>query len=131
MTAQEVVARTIWGEARSVGEAGMEGVACVIRNRVERPGWWGTSWEGVCLKPWQFSCWNKGDPNREKLMAVNETDPLFYEAMVIAEKVIDGKQPDITGGADSYYSTYIPAPHWTYGARFTVQIGNLKFYVTQ
>ncbi len=23
--------------------------------------------EGVCKKKWQFSCWNEGDPNKEKM----------------------------------------------------------------
>ena len=53
-----VMALTMAAEARSDGPAGMGAVGCVIRNRVEHPGWWGRDWLGVCLAPWQFSCWN-------------------------------------------------------------------------
>ncbi len=66
----DVLARTIWGEARGEGIAGQIAVGWCIRNRVEmdlhndgRPDWWGEGYEGVCRAPWQFSCWNKNDPN--------------------------------------------------------------------
>lgn len=39
----DVVARTIWGEARREGATGMQAVACVIANRVAAPGWWPSS----------------------------------------------------------------------------------------
>ena len=41
--ALDTLARTLWGEARGEGRAGMQAVANVIRNRAARPGWWGRS----------------------------------------------------------------------------------------
>ena len=62
----EVLARTLYGEARGEGLPGIEAVACVILNRVafaKARGryWWGNTVSQVCLKPGQFSCWNAGD----------------------------------------------------------------------
>ena len=53
----------------------MEAVAAVILNRVriarERGGyWWGDTIIRVCQKPYQFSCWNKHDPNYGRLLRV-------------------------------------------------------------
>ena len=64
----DVLARTIWGEARGEGKEGMEAVASVILNRTEIAKrldgyWWGNTIIQVCQKPYQFSCWNKLDPN--------------------------------------------------------------------
>ena len=41
LTDTEVFAKTLWGEARGEGIIGMLAVACVIKNRINRPGWWG------------------------------------------------------------------------------------------
>ena len=52
----DTVARTIAGEARGCGILDMIAVGAVIRERVLRPGWWGSDWISVCRKPSQFSC---------------------------------------------------------------------------
>lgn len=98
---QDVLARTMWGEARGGGAAEMMNVGCVIMNRVAHGGWWGDSVIKCCLKPWQFSCWNGNDPNRAKLLTVADTDPQFKIALDIAAKLIAGTA-DTTNGADSY-----------------------------
>lgn len=59
----ETLARTIIGEARSEGYLDMLAVAAVVRERAKRPGWWGRDVRGVCLYPWQFTCWS--DHNRK------------------------------------------------------------------
>jgi spore germination cell wall hydrolase CwlJ-like protein len=58
MPAEEVIARTIYDEARGEGYDGMKMVAKVILNRSA-----GTpeSMKAICLKAWQFSGWNKGN----------------------------------------------------------------------
>ena len=51
----KIVAITILAEARGEGEAGMYAVgACIAQRAFERKQ---TPTE-VCLKKWQFSCWN-------------------------------------------------------------------------
>ncbi|MFW0755465.1 cell wall hydrolase [Pseudomonas sp. H11T01] len=62
----DILVRTLWGEARGEGLAGRIAVGWTIRNRVndgKAKSWWGEGYAGVCLKVWQFSCWNKNDPN--------------------------------------------------------------------
>ncbi|MEK9724321.1 MAG: cell wall hydrolase, partial [Rhodospirillaceae bacterium] len=106
MTDEETVARTVWGEARGEPFNGKIAIAWVIRNRVEldlhgdeKPDWWGEGYEAVCLKPWQFSCWNANDPNREKLLAVTDADAMYRDSLDAARLVIAGKVDDPTGGA--------------------------------
>jgi len=121
----DVVARTLWGEARGEGAQGMYAVANVIANRVARPGWWGTDWRSVCLSPRQFSCWNLGDPNRVKLIGVTEADPEFRQALAIARSAVAGTLEDITGGATHYAARSIENP---WGLRPVADIGGHIFY---
>jgi len=141
MTANEndrdVLARTLWGEARGEGLAGQIAVAWSIRNRVEmdlhndgKPDWWGEGYAGVCQKAWQFSCWNKNDPNYQFLSGAKQI-PFreLAQARIAADQVIDGKQPDPTGGATHYYATTMPkAPAWTDKAKQTLKLGHHIFF---
>src|SRR3546814_5919032 len=91
----DVLARTVWGEARGESVRGMEAVASVVVNRVRRAiarggYWWGNDVVGVCLKPCQFSCWNDGDPNRDKLLADGPGDPVFDICLRIARQAVAG-----------------------------------------
>ncbi|MGB0749716.1 MAG: cell wall hydrolase [Magnetospiraceae bacterium] len=126
-TAVDVVARTIWGEARSEGYDGMKAVANVIANRVASPSWWGSGWVSVCQKDRQFSCWNVGDPNRPRLLAVTAEDDRFAACLNIASAAVSGHLPDITGGATHYHADYV-TPSWASSLTKTVQIGRHIFY---
>jgi spore germination cell wall hydrolase CwlJ-like protein len=130
----DVLARTLWGEARSEGANGMRAVAHVILNRVliaEANGgeyWWGHDVITVCQKPYQFSCWNPADPNRPKLMKVDEADTEFATALRIARRAVLGcLGDDITRGADHYHTVDI-LPFWAKGERPAVTIGRHHFY---
>lgn len=123
----DYMARTIYGEARGEGARGMQAVGNVIMNRVKAGSWYGASIKDVCLKPYQFSCWNANDPNREKILKA--TPAQLQQARTIAEKVISGELSDITGGATHYYADSIAAPYWTASMRQTTTIGHHKFYV--
>lgn len=129
MTGLETVARTVYGEARGEPWAGKLAVAWVIRNRADNPGWWGTDYTSVCLKPSQFSCWLAGDPNSEKLKAVTTADPFFRECLAAAASVIGGIDPDPTRGATSYKVTLLPWPKdWGDEKPRLVEIGHHSFY---
>lgn len=133
----DVLARTIWGEARGEGKAGQIAVGWTIRNRVEmdlgkdgKPDWWGEGYEGVCRAPWQFSCWNKNDPNYPYLSGARQIPRAQYTlAREAALAVIEGRQPDPTGGATHYYATTMPkAPAWAAKAKRTMKIGQHVFF---
>lgn len=131
--AADVLARTIWGEARGQGQAGMEAVASVVLNRVavakERGGryWWGNDIVSVCQKPYQFSCWNRTDPNYKKLIAVTDANIHFVTSLRIARRAVAGVIADRTGGATHYHTTAI-LPYWAQGQKPTVTIGDHIFY---
>lgn len=134
MTDIDTLARTIWGEARGEGVQGMEAVAAVVMNRVNadlgndgKPDWWGEGVEAVCKKPFQFSCWNFDDPNRDKIIAISADDPWFRHAREIAQQAIAGELPDITGGASHYCRSDL-LPSWVKDKKPTVIIGRHSFY---
>lgn len=123
----DVLARTLWGEARGEGREGMHAVANVIMNRVKHPKRWHNDVVGVCQAPKQFSCWNKSDPNRAKLLAVTAYDPQFRIALEIAQAAVDGELEDITKGADHYH-THAVSPSWSRGQEPVAMIGNHRFF---
>jgi N-acetylmuramoyl-L-alanine amidase len=63
-------AATIYGEARGSTQEDRVAVAHTILNRTKAKSWYGKavsphpdhSISAICLKPMQFSCWNKNDP---------------------------------------------------------------------
>ena len=128
----ELLARTLYGEARGETVRGKEAVACVIVNRVkrarERGGyWWGDTLGQVCSKPWQFSCWNEGDPNRQKITSVTPENRVFQSCIRIARRAAGGAIDDITGGATHYHSKAVNPP-WAREKAPTVEIGRHLFY---
>lgn len=133
----DVLARTLWGEARGEGRGGLIAVAWTIRNRVEmdlhndgKPDWWGEGYQGVCLAPWQFSCWNKTDANYPYLVGQKLIPAAqFMQCREAAVAVIEGREADPTGGATHYYSTSMPKPPaWAAKARRTCKIGRHIFF---
>ena len=128
----DVLARTIWGEARNQGAEGMQAVANVVINRVEHAQkkgsfWWGNNIIQVCQKPYQFSCWNKGDPNFRKLQSVDENDLYFASAVRMARRAIIDVLPDVTNGATHYHTKEI-LPYWAKGKTPCAEIGAHIFY---
>ncbi len=129
----DVLARTLYGEARGEGLAGVEAVACVIINRIKRSlenegkYWWGNDVVGVCQKPYQFSCWNENDPNRAKLLMVNEGDKTFAMCKRVARRAICGYLKDVTDGS-THYHTKAVNPKWSLDKAPEVVIGNHLFY---
>lgn len=106
---------TMIGEARGDGIDGMKAVGCTIMNRVAHPSWRGKTISEVCLKPWQYSCWNENDPNRGYLNSLPVTDRLYQKAANIAQDLIDGTLSDITNGATYYYRAGSLKPKWAIG----------------
>jgi len=129
----DVLARTLWGEARGEGNIGLEAVANVVLNRVKvaeaNKGkyWWGSNIIQVCQKPYQFSCWNRSDPSFQKLQKVDETDLYFATCLRIARRAVVGVLDDHTKEATHYHADYV-SPYWAKGETPTVIIGRHIFY---
>ena len=138
-TETQRVAATLWAEARSEPIQGIVAVANVIRNRVQKPGWWGDNYSGVCLAPQQFSCWTPegGQRNYDRLLILMQlfaaktavTDPGMRECIGIAHLVTGEYLRDNTKGSTHYHvATMVPRPAWAQGLTPTYQIGSHTFY---
>ncbi len=128
----DTLARTLYGEARGEKVRGMEAVASVIINRVEkamqRGGyWWGGDVEKVCLRPWQFSCWNVNDPNREKILTIDSTNKIFATCLRIARRAVFGCLKDPTEGATHYHRSGL-MPAWARHQIPCAEVGHHVFY---
>lgn len=129
----EVMARTIYGEARGESYEGKLAVAHVIINRSKLPGYGGPTIAGVCKKPWQFSCWNENDPMRPKLLAasVEQMGPCILAAIdALRNEVVDP-----TNGATHYLNPEMTRkirhgslPEWADEKKITVKLGRHWFY---
>ena len=121
-TQQEIVAITILAEARGEGKRGMYAVACVISKRMKERKKTGAQ---VCLQPWQFSCWNKNDPQRPHLRKLLRHELAPY-AMKLA-KNIDNLQLKFVEFANHYHTKRV-SPYWSKGKRPVATIGNHLFF---
>lgn len=148
MSACEVLARTLYGEARGEfwissvdkgpfcihepGTRGLLAVGNVVMNRVKLQTWYGKCPKTVCLKPYQFSCWNEGDVNLRKLLEVDEETLVYRVCLFVASALLRYESQgglDITGEADHYYSVHLKKPpYWIDFADKVCKIGNHVFY---
>jgi hypothetical protein len=103
-TPEEIVFRTLVGECRGEPIEAQVGVGCVLRSRLKDARWPNT-YNDVALQPAQFSCFNRQDPNLEKLM-----DPEEHEAMSVlgqlhwvARGIVADVLLDNVAGANHYY----------------------------
>lgn len=140
LTDTEVVALTVYGEARGTGVEGMRAVADVIRNRVlaKRYG----TWREVCLRKWQFSCWTPvgGPSNYLTVVAaakaiVFKTPPPagLAQCFAIAVETVEGVRPDSVLGATHYvtdwlYNDPLKCPKWARRLQPVCQIGSHCFF---
>lgn len=131
-TEQMILARAIFGEARSVSRKARIGVGWSIRTRVESP-WWDNTYSEVILDEAQYSAFNEGDKNlpfvKNPFREEGQIDE-WYECYETAGQVMKGEVKDPTDGANHYFSDYIGYPKWTKSkqAEFKIKIDNILFY---
>lgn len=147
LTPLQMLAVTAYGEARGEGSQGMQAVINTIHNRSLHPlvrfadrailDATNSPYHAIVLKRWQFSCFNLGDPNRGRLLAL--TGPEDYnreivnnralaEAHRICESLRDGTLEDLTRGADHFFSIHIERPEWTARMVNLGRIGRHEFW---
>lgn len=134
MTESDVITLLKWTVLQEAGGEPTEvqiGVAWVLRNRHDL---WGRGWARVCLKAYQFSCWNTESPTRMLLDTTPDTEMVAVQSVV--EGVLNGTTADNTQGA-AYYLNEAETikeegrlPDWTRHYRKTVQLGKLSFYAS-
>lgn len=131
----EILAKTIYGEARGSNMPGKIAVASVIINRFKRPGWWtrhpdnvlDDTIAAVCLDPKQFSCWNDGDPNLRKIALLQGDSAVLQECTFAALGVILGHFTDPTGGS-CHYAVVGTNPSWAEGHVPVCTLGKHEFW---
>lgn len=130
---KEVFARTLYGEARGevvqFGESALKAVANIIMNRFKEQTWYGKTIKAVCLKKYQFSCWNENDPNLLIVLTPLIKCPVFDLCLKVADLFLtkNASIVDVTNGANHYHHRSI-FPLWTVKKQPTCQIGNHIFY---
>ena len=126
------LAATMWGEARSEGKRGMAMVGHVVMNRKHVQYRGGDSIKEIVLQPYQFSCWNKKDPNRKYLnrnyleSLSGEDRERWEQAKELARHIYNGSR-DYTGGALHYHTKQVK-PFWQSAYDVTLKAGNHIFY---
>lgn len=121
-----LLALCVWAEARGEPQEGKDAVAHVVLNRAEKQSWYGKNIRGVILSPKQFSCFNEGDPNREKVLCV-QNDEVWADCAMAAWNAYLGFSDDPTGGA-THYCRFDVHPSWRSKMEQTKQIGSHIFF---
>lgn len=128
------MALTMWGEARNGGEEAMRAVGHVIDNR-RRANTHGRYATETVSAAWQFSAWNRNDPNFAAMMNIDKLRPggedhrMWLEAKRIAAEILSGASADPTGGA-LFYHTAAVSPRWSAGLAPIRVIGGHLFFRT-
>ena len=135
---KQLMALTIYGEARGEGREGMIAVGSVILERVDHRGWDGDTIKSVCLMPWQFSCFLPEDPNFHslKLTANNfaaqfRQSDILRKCFAVASDLIDGtlaRTPEIAKHNATQYCTAAVNPNWKTKMKLVATVGHHEFY---
>lgn len=138
---RQVVALTLYGEARGERVEGKVAVACVIRNRVLEKRF-GADYKAVCLAPWQFSCWKRegGASNHDALITTarlmvsgqhNGPGHRLRECIWVADGIIGDHLQDITRKATHYITRALwesKPPKWAMDQTPCIGIGAHVFF---
>ena len=109
-----LLARLIYGEARGESIWIKRAIADSVINRTGKNKWWGNTLREVILKENQYSCFNKNDPNRIKLLNPTKYDKLrvWEVCLIVAMETLPMDNNDDSNGATHYYDTSIKEPEW-------------------
>ncbi|MFN2581804.1 MAG: cell wall hydrolase [Candidatus Dormibacteria bacterium] len=134
---REIVAVTLFGEARGQSAALRLGIGNVIRNRAHlrrQPA------RTVCLAPKQFSCWLAIDPNYavvldalRHLSTGGHLGPVMRECLRLADGLLAETLRTNVGLSTHYYSpaAMVPrdrVPTWAQGRMPVTVIDGTRFY---
>ena len=111
---ETLLARMIFGEAR--GESYTEKVAVgftAVNRANDGKRWNGETVRESILAPYQYSCFNSNDENRDKLMDPQIYDAsAFYNCLDVARDILSGNVEDPTNGATHYFNPELASPSW-------------------
>jgi hypothetical protein len=108
---RDLAVRTMLGEARSQGDAGLAAVAHVILNRASSGRYGGSNVSDVVLAKNQFEPWST---RKGELLSYAPTSPDYQRAAAILDAASSGEMPDITGGATHFLNRKVVQGRGTY-----------------
>ena len=116
-----LLARMLFGEARNCSDEEIIDVAYTAINRAnDRKKWNGETLREAILKPWQYSCFNSGDPNLPKLKNPEKYDASSWKRCLrIAEGVLNDEYKDRNEGATHYFAENSRRPNWADSSQMT------------
>lgn len=135
---RDVLALTIWGEARGEPIEGKLAVGCVIRERL-RQGRWGRTYTEVCRAPKQFSCWNSGSDNNHRAL-MERVDQIAHGQVVldtalrecywVADGILAQLAESHVRHATHYHAIRLrqAAPKWAETGKVVAELGSHRFY---
>jgi len=139
LTEAQIMALTIYGEARGEPYEGKVAVGSVILERVEHRDWDGKTLHEVCLMPYQFSCFLPADPNFKALKLIAgdwdtkiTRSKALSECYSIAKGLLDGtipRTPIIAEKNVCQYKTKAAKAAWANKMERVAVIGHHEFYV--
>lgn len=130
--ASNIVARTLYMEARSEGEKGIDAVASVLLNRAGKKA---ENLPDVCLKPKQFSCWNDKTNLDAKSYTIvipkgaakkGKDQTMWLYCQKIAGKLLNANFTSTVGNRNCYHTTSI-TPSWDSTMKNKTTIGKHVF----
>lgn len=145
----DILAKTIYGEARGEGNLGREAVGCTVINRWRSGKWFNgydTNNDGVesiaevCQQivpnsKWhQYSCWNADNPALGEIKNCNLYNAVFRDCVTMALHVIANSADarwagrDESKGATHYHAEYIATPVWAVGKKPCAIVGKHRFF---
>lgn len=138
-SARDAIARVTWAEAAGQGDSGLAGVVYTILNRLAA-GHWGSSVDQVVNARAQFEPVLRAGGDWRSLPAVRPADRARIDT--ILNLALEGRLPDLTGGALYFQNPRIVAaraaagavsPRLVHfgGASPSAVIGDHAFYVGQ
>lgn len=137
LSSAEIVGLTLIGEGRGEPIESQVAIGSVIRNRVNL---WKNTYYDTCLKPEQFSCWNKNDPNypilielSNKLLQGRMIDDIYLlECLYIGAGIVLNQIRDNTNYSLYYLTTKLfnssNKPEWAKTAKNIRAIGNQIYF---
>ena len=104
--AREGIARVAYAEAGDQGDSGLAGVVYTILNRLQ-DGRWGGDVNAVLNAPHQFEPVTRAGGDWRRLRQVSEAQRAHIET--ILNLALDGRLPDLTGGARYFQNPRVVA----------------------
>lgn len=135
----DALVRTVYGEARNQSLDGQQAVMCAIRNRAVlafayvnkrgkvHPLFGDGSIYKVCHAPYQFSCWNKNDPNAKIIEALPISGRPYT---LLKENILKWlNEDDITHGSTHYCTKAVAKnTEWAKNETPAASFGTHLFY---